>query len=173
MALISTRMGTTSANLWKRSALDRVHGWNNEMRSSQDYELMFRLLKDGARIAWDAHIRAHVLKRATGSISQTEVPANWDRYIALRLAIKEYLQRTDAEGYAAELRSLQQYIFMALRIVAVDDLPKAVDGYNRIIGRGFRPEVSRAITEPYVLFHTLFGFATTERLLRLFKRARH
>jgi hypothetical protein len=88
----------------------------------------------------------------------------------LRRSIKDYLQAAGPERFAEEIETLRQYIFMALRIVAADDLPKAIVEYKRSIGRGFRPRVSRAITERYALFHTLLGFATTERLLRLSKR---
>lgn len=170
MALIRTRMGTTSANLWKREAVEHVGGWNEEMASSQDYELMFRLLRNGARVAWDPHIRTQVLKRAHGSISRTGVEANWDRYIALRRAILEHLKGKDPSGYAAEIEALRQYIFMALRIVAAHDLPKALSEYRHSIGPRFRPEVGRAITERYAMLHNLLGFAITERLLGLLRR---
>jgi hypothetical protein len=170
MALIRTRMGTTSANLWKRSALEAVGGWNENQASSQDYELLFRLLASGAQVAWDRRIRTHVLKRPSGSISVTDVRANWERYIALRRAIKEHLQQQDPRRHAREIEVLRQYIFMALRIVAVDDLPWAVAEYKRSIGKGFRPEVSKAITERYALLHNLLGFAGAERVTRLAKR---
>lgn len=172
MALIRTRMGTTSANLWRRSVLEAAGGWNEDQASSQDYELLFRLLARGARVAWDDRIRTHVLKRAEGSISRTDVRANWERYIALRRAIKEHLQRTDAARYAGEIEALRQYIFMALRIIAVDDLPWAEAEYRRSIGSGFRPEVSKAITERYAFLHNLLGFAGAERATRILKRAR-
>lgn len=165
MALIRTRMGTTSANLWSREAVLRAGGWNEALASSQDYELMFRILRDGGTVAWDPHVRTHVLKRSSGSISQTDVMHNWDRYIALRRAVKEHLTATDAVGFAAEIEALRQYIFMALRIVAARDRNKAVAEYRRSIGPGFLPEVGRAITERYALFHNLLGFAATERLL--------
>lgn len=170
MALIRTRMGTTSANLWKRGTLEAVGGWNEQQASSQDYELLFRLLANGATVAWDRRIRTHVLKRASGSISLTDVRANWERYIALRRAIKEHLQQQDPRRHAREIEVLRQYIFMALRIVAVDDLPWAVAEYKRSIGKGFHPEVSRAITERYVLLHNLLGFEGAERVTRLAKR---
>ena len=172
MALIRTRMGTTSANLWKREAVERVGGWNEELASSQDYELMFRLLKADATVAWDPHIRTHVLKRPTGSISRTGMRANWDRYITLRHAMLEHLKATDAVGRAAEIETLRQYIFMALRIVAAEDLPSAIASYRRSIGRGFRPQVGKAITERYAALHNVLGFPLTERLMRLVKGRR-
>ena len=61
---------------------------------------------------------------------------------------------------------------MALRIVAAEDLPSAIASYRRSIGRGFRPQVGKAITERYAALHNLLGFPLTERLMRLVKGRR-
>jgi glycosyltransferase involved in cell wall biosynthesis len=169
MGLIKTRLGTTSANLWRRADVERAGGWSEELRSSQDYELMFRMLQQGTPVAWDRRIRTHVLKRAEGSISRMAVQANWARYIDLRRRMKQHLQATDPLRHAEEIAALEQYIFMALRIVAGYDMKTAVAEYRRSISPGFKPQVGRAITERYVLFHNLLGFAAAERLVRLFK----
>lgn len=167
MALIRTRMGTTSANLWAREALLAVGGWPEDLASSQDYALLFKLLKRDARVAWDRRERTEVLKRASGSISRTGVRANWERYVDLRRRIKEHLVGLGRERYAAEIAALDQYIFMALRILATYDRDQAVKLYRSCIDKGFRPEVGPAITERYVALFTLLGFAGAERALRL------
>ncbi len=172
MALVRTRMGTTSANLWAREALLAVGGWPEELASSQDYALLFNLLKHGARVAWDGRERTEVLKRAAGSISRTDVRANWERYVDLRRAIKQHLVAQGRDRYADELAALDQYLFMALRILATYDLRDAVKRYRTCIGRGFRPEVGPAITERYVALFTLLGFAGAERVLSLVHRHR-
>lgn len=166
MALIRTRMGTTSANLWRKDAVERVGGWRTDLASSQDYELMFRLLKDGGAVLWDKRIATHVLKRVAGSISQTGVQDNWRRYIALRKAMKDHLKATDAVRFRPEIMALDQYLFMAIRILAMYDLKEAVREFKGAISRGFRPEVSQAITEKYVFLFNLLGFANAERLVR-------
>lgn len=166
MALIRTRMGTTSANLWRKAEVERAGGWRTDLASSQDYELMFRLLRDGAQVLWDRRIATHVLKRTSGSISQTSVQDNWRRYIALRRAMKDHLKATDAVRYRQEMAVLDQYLFMAIRILAMYDLNEAVREFRGAISRGFRPDVSKAITEKYIALFDLFGFANAERLVR-------
>ncbi|MCB0792004.1 MAG: glycosyltransferase family 2 protein [Flavobacteriales bacterium] len=173
MGLIKTRLGTTSANLWKREAVAAAGGWPEDLRSSQDYALMFHMLRHGARVVWDRVIGTEVLKRPSGSISQTSVHANWGRYVALRRAMKEHLAATDPVRYKEEIATLEQYIFMALRIMAVKDRRAAVAEFRRSIGRGFVPEVGRAITERYVLLYKLLGFAGAERLLEVIGRPQH
>jgi glycosyltransferase involved in cell wall biosynthesis len=166
MALIRTRMGTTSANLWRKAEVERAGGWRTDLASSQDYELMFRLLRDGAHVLWDRRIATHVLKRASGSISQMSVQDNWRRYIALRRAMKEHLKATDAFRFRPEIAVLDQYLFMAIRILAMYDPKEAANEFRAAIGKGFRPDVSKAITEKYVFLFNLFGFANAERLVR-------
>ncbi|MBK8338991.1 MAG: glycosyltransferase family 2 protein [Flavobacteriales bacterium] len=172
MALIRTRMGTTSANLWRRDAVLAAGGWPEELASSQDYALLFAMLRNGARVAWDHCEATEVHKRESGSISRTGLRGNWERYIALRKAIKEHLVTLGRERHKEELATLDQYVFMALRILATYDLQAARRAFRSIIDRGFVPEVSRAITERYVLLYDLLGFSCAERALRLVRRSR-
>jgi glycosyltransferase involved in cell wall biosynthesis len=171
MALIRTRMGTTSANLWRKAEVEKAGGWRTDLASSQDYELMFRLLRDGAEVLWDKRIATHVLKRTSGSISLMSVQDNWRRYIALRRAMKDHLKATDAARYRQEIAVLDQYLFMAIRILAMYDMKEAVYEFRSAISKGFRPDVSKAITEKYVFLFNLFGFANAERLVRWRKGA--
>ena len=171
MALIRTRMGTTSANLWRKAEVEKAGGWRTDLASSQDYELMFRLLRDGAEVLWDKRIATHVLKRTSGSISLMSVQDNWRRYIALRRAMKDHLKATDATRYRQEIAVLDQYLFMAIRILAMYDMKEAVSEFRTAISKGFRPDVSKAITEKYVFLFNLFGFANAERLVRWRKGA--
>jgi glycosyltransferase involved in cell wall biosynthesis len=172
MGLIKTRLGCTCSNLWKRQAVLDAGGWPEQLGSSQDYTLMFRMLRNNCTVAWDREARTVIHKRAAGSISQTEVRKNWDRYIDLRRDILQYLKGMDAKRYTVEIEAARQYIFMALRIVAKEDPVAARHEYARSIGRRFRPFVGPATTERYVLIHNLLGFATTERLLRMVQRMR-
>lgn len=173
MALVKTRMGTTSANLWRRSAVEAAGGWDEELASSQDYELLFRMLKRGHRVAWDRHVATRVLKRASGSISRTDERANWERYVDLRKAMKDHLLAQDPAAHADEIAAIDQYLFMALRILATYDLDAAVAEFRRSISPGFVPQVGRAITERYVLLYNLLGFAGAEKALRLRKGSSH
>lgn len=170
MGLIKTKLGTTSANLWRRGAVEKAGGWSEDLGSSQDYDLMFRMMRNGARVAFDPRIVASVLKRVKGSISLNEPKANWERYIDLRHRMRVHLAALDARAHAEEIATLDQYIFMALRVLAQYDLDGAIHAYRRTIPRGFVPDESRAITARYVRFHKLLGFAGAERLVHLFRK---
>ncbi|GAA4440150.1 hypothetical protein GCM10023188_37060 [Pontibacter saemangeumensis] len=56
LGVINSTLGVTSALLWKREKLVAANGWSTELSSSQEYDLLFRLMKEGATI--------HVLHQA-------------------------------------------------------------------------------------------------------------
>lgn len=49
IGLIKSELGITSANLFRRDNLLEINGWNESFSSSQEYELMFRLLCNNAK----------------------------------------------------------------------------------------------------------------------------
>lgn len=48
--LIATRLGYTSSNLWRKSALIRAGEWDPNLINIQEYNMIFSMLKSGARI---------------------------------------------------------------------------------------------------------------------------
>lgn len=172
-ALVRSELGTTSANLWKRSAVEAVGGWNEAMPSSQDYELAFRLLARGATVIWDPRLGSSILKRDKGSISNTDMDGNWERYIALRVAIREHLLTLPPEDAAGGLADVDRYIFNAVRVLSRTDPQAANRAFKRSVPRDFVPQKDLATTSTYVLMFRLFGFRTAERLARVFGILRH
>ncbi|HRH36887.1 MAG TPA: glycosyltransferase family A protein [Flavobacteriales bacterium] len=163
-ALIRTRMGTTSANLFRRTALVNAGGWDASLRSSQDYDLLFRMLKKGAAIQWDPHVRCGVLKRNEGSISRTDEPENWKRYLDLRCAIRDHLKTLDPIAHAATIAIADQYLFMAIRVLSKHDRSAAREAFQCMLPKGFIPEANAATTSTYVRVFNLLGFNWAERI---------
>ncbi|WP_020539068.1 glycosyltransferase family 2 protein [Lewinella cohaerens] len=61
-------LGNTLSNLWCRTSLQNVGGWNNEFKACQEYELMARLVTKGFNPVWCQNVLAIVYQRH-GSIS--------------------------------------------------------------------------------------------------------
>lgn len=168
MALVRTQLGTTSANLYKRSALESVNGWKEDQVSSQDYELMFRFLKNNASVCWDPQVSSLVLKRSHGSISRTDVRENWSRFIALRRAIREHLRSVDPVLFAEEIAAADQVLFMAIRVLARHDASAAYTEFERTLPSTFVPDLTSATTPLYSGCYKAIGFRATDRLARSF-----
>ena len=172
-ALVRSELGTTSANLWKRSAVEAVTGWDEAMGSSQDYELAFRMLARGARVSWDKRLCSSILKRDHGSISSTDTDRNWERYIALRVTIRNHLLSLPSDEAAPALADVDQYIFNAVRVLSRTDPEAAIKAFSQAVPPGFLPRRDQATTSTYVLMFRLFGFRMAEQLARGFGILRH
>lgn len=95
--LILSELGKTSSNLWKRSALLKVGGWNTNQTSSQEYELMFRLLQNNAYVVFDSAVLT-IVHYGVNSVSKSSDPERLTRIlqnrINLRMKIRDYLAST-------------------------------------------------------------------------------
>lgn len=94
-ALLTSKLGITSSNLWRREAVVSAGGWNETRSSSQEYDLMFRMLKKNAKIAFlltpetIVHVRENSIHKSGDNNRFVEI---LDNNIKLRLQIKEYLE---------------------------------------------------------------------------------
>lgn len=114
--LILSLLGITSANLWRKSLLEEVGGWNESISSSQEYDLMFRLMKNDAKIVFDSKVNT-VINQADSVISKSldkeKVSRIVDNRIQLRLDIEQYLTETGQLNKERK-RLIDNYIYSEL-----------------------------------------------------------
>lgn len=95
-ALLRSRMGITSANFWKKSILIAVSGWNENLTSSQEYDLMFRILSYDDNVGCIDEISTKVFLQEISISNKKDVKSinrNINNYIGLRKAIFDYLKK--------------------------------------------------------------------------------
>lgn len=94
VGLIKTKLGLTSANLWKRSAVIEVGGWDETLSSSQEYDLLFRIIKSSAHIKKSSAINTIINVQANSISTDTNIDKRAqilkNRY-ELRKQIRNYL----------------------------------------------------------------------------------
>ncbi|OOQ57225.1 hypothetical protein BC343_16310 [Mucilaginibacter pedocola] len=97
--LITARLGITSANLWEKKAVSAVSGWDERLSSSQEYDLIFRMLQNNAKVAFDIARTSALIHYGAGSITRSKntekVIEVANNYLNLRLRIKEHLTAID------------------------------------------------------------------------------
>jgi glycosyltransferase involved in cell wall biosynthesis len=93
--LITSNLGITSSILWKREALLKVGGWDTSLTSSQEYNLLFSLLKADARFAHHPGVLTNIHK-SDSSISKSSDNSRLQQIINnrinLRIEIRVHLQ---------------------------------------------------------------------------------
>lgn len=161
MDLMQHKLGGSPQNLWKRAALEAVNGWNTKMASSQEYDLMFRLLANGATIRYDEEVLTEIHQLPGGSISRSNLDRNWTRFAELRAAIIQHLRTNLPE---IDTTPHYQVLFDSIRTLYPYAPERAVELYERHIPKKFKPGLSPATGKGYLFLHGLFGFAMANRL---------
>lgn len=166
LALIKGNAGNTCSNLFSALSIQTIQGWDETLKSSQEYDLMFRLWKAGASFSVDSTPRALIRQRVHGQISTTNRQENLKRYLKLR---EQMLQEFEERGVLnnQEVKICLQQIFDSLRILAKSDLSYAIELHSRIYPKTFKPDVNATNSQLYIHLYKLFGFHLAEKTKRL------
>ena len=96
-----------------------------------------------------------------GSITQSNLGANWVRYVNLRLRILDHLQD---KRTPAQLRRFDQFLFDSIRVLYEHDPKAALDFHQKELPADFKPVLSPTTGSTYLRLYALFGFRSTQRL---------
>ncbi|MCW3102620.1 MAG: hypothetical protein JWO09_1060 [Bacteroidetes bacterium] len=168
-SLYTTKLGNTCANMFNAAQLKSIGGWNENIRSSQESDLMFRLLKNGAVITDDNVPLTVIRERASGQISQGDPKRNWMQYIALRVEIIDYLKTNRKEYFEKEKDFYYQNLFSQVRTLAKYDLESAALVFKDNFEAGFTPSAGGGFS-PYAVLFRVFGFRGAERIKGMFSK---
>jgi glycosyltransferase involved in cell wall biosynthesis len=162
--VFSTNLGITSANLFNREALEKVGAWDKEIKSSQEYDLMFRLLKKFDSPIIDSEPLTIIRERESGQISQRNPKEKWQQYLNLRIEMMEYLKVNLTKEWDKNKVYFLNKFFTKLRLYAKEDLKNATLIYYKYFPSTFVPEKSIYISKYYRILFQLFGFKKTEKI---------
>ena len=170
LALMQGTAGITSSNLFSTKVVQSVKGWDESLKSSQEYDLMFRVWQTGATFDVDLTPRALIRERPSGQISQRDPASKWTYFVLLRERMLTSF-KTDSNVEEPISTALYQSFFDQIRNLAKYDLDMALSSYSRILKPiRFSPKKSDATTSAYLLCFHVLGFEFTERLKRLLTR---
>jgi len=158
-------LGITSSNFWKKSVLQAVGGWNEAARSSQEAELMFRILQRHQEVLFDPEPLTIVRDREKGAI-HTKNPARYSiRYMNLRLAMLDYL-----EGANELTRDRKEMIGIALmgriRYLGNTNNKLAMLYYRKHLEERLDLKNNSLLNPIYRLCLRMMGFQASEHIAR-------
>lgn len=162
-ALFVAQLGNTCSNLFSRDALLNIGGWSENHQSSQESDLMFRILTRDYLVIYDTVPLTIIREREGGQISTIDPAKNWVQFISLRLNWIEYLQSNRYNYFQDTKNYYYQNLFMLLRIIYKTDRNYAITVYNKYFARNFIPLFNGRINTYTVVFK-LFGFRLTENI---------
>lgn len=166
LALLYTQLGITSANLFKTVTVKKVGGFDVTLKSSQEYALMFSMMRTGATVLHDSNALTIVRDRKGGSISQQNAAENMERYLNLRISIVKFLEN---QLESAKMQAYYQALFDAIRVLYKHNQQLAISALRENLPKSFKPSASAATTKSYAVLFNIFGFEKTEKIKSLLK----
>jgi glycosyltransferase involved in cell wall biosynthesis len=165
-ALIKALMGITTANLFRREKVLEVKGWAEDLASSQEYEMMFRMLKAGAHVEFDQTVVCINRDRESGSITKSNPKEKWKRYLKLRADIYDFLvsRKMDTED---RKQTYLDAMFDGIRILYKYEKDVAIKLHNQYISRHGKPHPTPSTSKRYLSIYNLFGFRLAELASRI------
>lgn len=164
IALMNSDLGCTCSNLWKKNALLTCGEWNTSLPSSQEFDLMFRLLKMDERVLFDPSYNTVAVERLSGNISSSNAKRKWSTYCEVRTQVMDYLIPMTRDMDL--LNSYKQAYFNSIILLYATDPAKSKYMYIKYLN-GFQPSVSILTPSLYCKLMKVLGFNLTEKLWQL------
>lgn len=165
-ALMKALMGITTANLYRRDKVLEVKGWAEDLASSQEYELMFRMLKNGATVAFDHTVVCINRDRVAGSITKSNPREKWMRFLKLRADMYAYLTAHHLDT-PERTQTYVDSMFDAIRILFKYDQAEAIRLHHQHISRFGKPSPTASTSKRYLSIYHIFGFRLAELASRI------
>jgi glycosyltransferase involved in cell wall biosynthesis len=169
VCLAKDNFGFTSANLFRADAVKRVGGWDEQLPFNQEYDLIARMLMDGADVAFAHHKSTHARCRE-GSIS-----ADWGKEMRTARAeidrdILHHLRSIGVDG--EHISAVEEAAFIRLRQLYSLDPEAAVQLHRETFTDNYDPVAGGGNTAAYCAAYRFLGFRTAERLKALLQTVR-
>jgi len=167
--LINNRLGITSANLFRRTALQKVNGFDLGLKSSQEYDLMFRLMKSDGEPLYATQPNTIIRSRSEGSISSADIGGNKHRFLQLTGRIATHLKKHLRKEYEDLGEEWRQSTFIKIHLNAVDGFPDSTSLFRAALPLSFKPNAHEFLPSWFRLIINLFGYPSAEKLRKRIK----
>ena len=122
--LISGNLGNTCANLFRARFILEIGGWNVGLSSSQEYDLMFRLWKNGAVYQFIEESKTLIHEGPSGRISTSNLPRKWKNHCNVQREM--LLAFMESHHSSQDLNDWLQAHFSCIRILRQHDPEEAL-----------------------------------------------
>src|ERR1700736_2340136 len=168
---LSTSLPLTGGCLWRRQALEKIGGWNEQVQCNQEYELYFRALKKNLRFQLAGEPLSVHRIWSEDTVSRRDKKG---LVLGKTELIQRFLQWLKSEGrWTPNYQRLAgRACFEMARTLADEDLTLATCYYRERKREGLmQPEGPQAPWK-YRLALKCLGFSVAERLARSLRQAK-
>jgi len=129
--------GNTCSNLWSKTSVLKVGKWNESLKSSQETDLMMRIILNKGKYIVDVNPLTIIRERDFGQISQRDPIAKWKQYIETRLSYLDCLRQDFVEEYDKNRAVLYDFLMVSVLTLSNYDERLAIKYYQQYISKNW------------------------------------
>lgn len=170
LGLLTAKLGITSSNLWRADAVRSVGGWRTGMHTSEDPDLMFRLLQSGGSVLRDP-VYLTALRRRQDSQWNRDFRKSNRGWFTFRKEVADYMRQADLLT-PTRATAFGETVWSTLRGLYHRDPSFAVEMHSLVTENAIPISMGN---ESWFVTHlyTVFGFGKAERMRRILAHTRH
>lgn len=149
--------GNTCSNLWRKEAINRVGGWNVSIKSSQEADLMMRLILGGWTYIVDSEPLTVIDQSADNRISDSSKMQLLKQYIDVRVGFLDQLKQKNSQVYQKNLAKINDFLMSVILDLASLDYLSAEKYFTNYIKPSWQSNGMYGISLWKRLFIKVFG----------------
>ncbi len=159
-SLFIGKLGNTCSNLWNAAKLKEIGGWSEDLYSSQETDLMFRLLVKYPNVVFDDEFNTIIQERSFGQITkQSNMEGNFIRYLDLRLRIIDFMEKENVN-----VEKYYQLLFPKVREFYLYNKDFSIKYIKTKFPKKFLPSTQFGNSKIYCLLFKILGFSGAEKI---------
>ncbi|NND07523.1 MAG: glycosyltransferase family 2 protein [Saprospiraceae bacterium] len=159
-SIFNTRLGNTVSNLWNKSSVAQVGGWNTNLSCHQEYDLLFRLLKANAMFVFLPLPLSDVYQRPHGQISSSNFSALARTRVDLYTQWIDWIKTNKPEWYAQHSEFIYFSLIKSLDHLGSHDAFSAKEIFGNYLSAKYKPRLQDIIKSGrwLLIIQYLLGF---------------
>lgn len=164
--------GNTCSNLWSRHWLNAIDGWDESLFSSQETDLMFRILIKNNKIITDEKPLTIIRHRETGRISHTDPSSRWVSFINSRLNHLELLKENYPEMYKQHYSEFCTFMVSSILTLNNYNNKLAFEFMQKLNCKKSDLIIKYGLSKKAYIVISIFGFRLSLRLFSKLSRSK-
>lgn len=138
--LFATKLGNTCSNLFKKQKLEEIDGWNVDLKSSQEYDLMMRLFMVNAKFKIDREPLTIIRERESGQISNYS--SKWIIYTDIRMCFYLFLKENKYQLNKAHYNAISNAILLCSKYHKKNALKHLINNLSLLFHMNIKTQLS-------------------------------
>ena len=164
LGLVTGFFGHTNANLYRSDILRSINGQDEKMRTGEDVDMLYRLLKRGFSCQVDETPGSMYIHHSGARLSDENIDVGLEKQIMRDIKVNNFLRSARTDYYEQNKRTYISYMIHKLRMLSTKNLNAAFALHDIFFGEKEKYLLDYDILPWFTALYQVAGFKRIESL---------